>query len=88
MTRAATEAGVYLPLGVVTAVVTTIGVVLAAALTAVLARRSHREDSVRDEVRALRREVRLLSDYVHVLRNALDEAGEDVPPYPEALIEI
>ncbi|MEN1977063.1 hypothetical protein [Cellulomonas olei] len=83
--RAATEAGLYIPLGVVTAAVTTIGVVLAAALTAVLARRSHREDTVRDEVRRLSREVRLLSDYVLVLRDRLDEAGEDVPPWPDAL---
>jgi hypothetical protein len=83
--RAATEAGVYIPLGAATALVSTIGVVLAAALTAVLARRSHREDNVRDEVRRLSREVRLLSDYVLVLRDRLDEAGEDVPPWPEAL---
>ncbi|NKY08960.1 hypothetical protein [Cellulomonas hominis] len=71
---------------VLTTALTVIGVIAAALIGAWFARRSHREDTVRDEVRALRREVRLLSDYVHVLRNALDEAGEDVPPYPEALI--
>lgn len=83
--KAATEAAVTVPLGVVTATITAIGVVLTAAITAVLARRSHREDNVRDEVRRLSREVRLLSDYVLVLRDRLDEAGEDVPPWPDAL---
>lgn len=83
--RAATESGVLVPVGVLTAIVTTVGVILAALITAWLARRSHNDDALRDEVRGLRVEVRLLSDYVLVLRDALDEAGEDVPPWPQGL---
>ncbi len=96
--RAASEV-VTLPVGVVTTVLTTLGVILAAALTALVARRSHRDDNLRTDVARLstdvaaaraeaadvRRENRILADYVHQLRTLLDDAGEDVPPWPDGL---
>jgi len=93
------DATVHIPVGVVTTTLAAIGVVVASVLTAWLARRSHRDDSLRTDVAALRGEVasartetaaarrenRILADYVHQLRTLLDEAGEDVPPWPEGL---
>lgn len=78
--------------GLLIAVVTGAFGLAVAFLTGVFALRSHRDTNLRDDVKglraevaALRRENRLLIDYVHALRNDLDESGEDVRPWPDGL---
>lgn len=97
--RAAADSGVFVPLGVVTAVVSTIGVILTATITALLARRSHRDSTLRDDLIDMRarleaserrleaseRRERIRDDYEHQLRADLEAAGLPVRPWPEGL---
>lgn len=87
-----TESTINIPVGIVTTALVVAGTILVGTLTAWLARRSHRDDNLRKDVASLRTEVagvkrenRILADYVHQLRTLLDEAGEDVPPWPDGL---
>lgn len=78
--------------GLLIAVVTGAFGLAVAFLTGVFALRSHRDTNLRDDVKslrgevdALRRENRILTNYVHDLRTVIDESGEDVPPWPNGL---
>lgn len=83
----------------VPALITGVLGVLAVVITSLLARRAQREmtpaqiiEALRAEVAALRTRLdtaeareRIRDDYILELRDALDEAGEDVPPWPNGL---
>jgi len=84
---------------IIVAVVSAAALVIGTTITALVTRRSHQDTALRTDIDRLRAEVaaaraetaqvrrenRVLADYVHQLRALLDEAGEDVPPWPDGL---
>jgi len=84
---------------IVVAVVGAAALVIGTTITATFTRRSHGDTTMRADLTNLRerldaserrleaseRRERIRDDYIHKLRTLLDEAGEDVPPWPDGL---
>lgn len=84
---------------IVVAVVGAVALVIGTTITATFTRRSHSDNTMRADLTNLRerldaserrleaseRRERIRDDYIHQLRTLLDEAGEDVPPWPDGL---
>ncbi|WP_263119288.1 hypothetical protein [Cellulomonas sp. RIT-PI-Y] len=77
---------------IVVAAVGAAALVIGTTITALVTRRSHRDTDMRADLADLRhrldaseRRERIRDDYIHQLRTLLDEAGEDVPPWPDGL---